>query len=126
MTDPDYKNGPISVEITNWADPVKPPYVKRTTLRTYIMGVDGDPVQICDYEPKRFRMTIDPIDSDVILTLNTPVASPDVSTAAIAPEGAHLLASNSMPYEFNGPDAFWLNSVSAGATTRVVVVKEYC
>jgi len=121
MTPP---TGPIPVEVKNWADPIKPPYVKKTTLRTYIMPVDGDPFQICDYEPKRYRMAVYVVDQPVAITLGSPVDSPDISTASVAPQGGHLPTATT-PYEFFGPDAFYLNSIVGSTATRVTVVKEY-
>lgn len=126
MEDSQYRlpEGPIPVEIKNWADPIKPPYVKSTTLVTYIVLANSKGVQICDYEPKRFRMALIVVDQPVILTKVQPVSSPDTSTASIAPQGAHLPVTL-IPYELNGPDAMWLNSVSGSTDTRVTVIKEY-
>lgn len=120
---------PVPVEIKNWADPIRPPFVKKTTIKTYIIDPTGAAgpknVQICDYEPKRLRLSINVIDAAVSMTLDAPVASPDASTASTAPQGGYLPISVSAPdYEFFGPDAMWLNSLTA--VTRVTVVKEYC
>jgi hypothetical protein len=116
-------------QIKNWAAPIKPPYVKRTTVKTHIIdpaGLAGSKnVQICDYEPTRMRIAIQPIDVAIALTLETPTSSPDISTASVAPQGVYLPPTPaSTPYEFFGPDAMWLNSLTA--VTRVTVVKEYC
>jgi len=116
-------------QIKNWSAPIKPPYVKKTTLKTYILdpaGTSGPKnAQICDYEPTRMRIAIQVIDVAVSLTLDTPTASPDTSTATIAPQGLYMPPNPaSSPYEFFGPDAFYLNSLTA--VTRVTVVKEYC
>jgi hypothetical protein len=120
-------NHPVPVEIKNWADPIKPPYVKRTTIRTYIIdpAATDSWVQISDYEPKRLRMVINVIDAAVTLTMESPVNSPDTSTASVAPQGRHLSISGGSPgYDFFGPDAFFLNALAA--VTRVCVTKEYC
>jgi hypothetical protein len=125
-----YENIPVlSMEIKNWPDPIKPPYVKKTTVKTYVVDPAGTAgpknVQICDYEPRRYRMSIQVVDVSVTLTMESPVASPDVSTASAAPQGLYLPPNiTSDNYEFNGPDAFWINSLTA--VTRVTVVKEYC
>jgi hypothetical protein len=121
---------PIPVEIKNWAPPVKPPFVKNTTVRTYVLdpagavGV-GKSVQISDYETTRLRMSILVIDAAVALSDAPPVTSPGVSTASAAPgDGAYLPPNATAPmYDFFGPDAFWLNSL--GTITRVTVIKEY-
>jgi len=119
---------PIDVNVKNWADPVKPPYVKRTTFKTYTIdpnGVDGPKnVQICDYEPTRIRLAIFVVDAACALTLNTPTLSPDTNTLALPPVGLYLQSSPARVVEFYGPDAMWLNSL--GAETRVSVLKEYC
>jgi len=128
--DPDRITQPVPVEIKNWAPPVKPPYVKNTTLRTYVidpLGVAGPKnVQITDYEPRRLRMAIQVIDVAITLTTDVPTTSPDTSTASAAPNQGQYLPPNvaTHPYEYFGPDAFWLNSLTA--VTRVTVVKEYC
>jgi hypothetical protein len=119
---------PIPVEIKNWADPIKPPYVKNTTLRTYIVdpaNVTAKYVQICDYEPRRLRMAIQVIDVAVALCMEQPVTSPDTSSATVANVGLYMPPNVAGPvYEFFGPDAMWLNALTA--VTRVTVVKEYC
>lgn len=116
-------------DIKNDAPPAKPPYVKRTTIKTWVIdptGVNGPAnVQICDYEPTRLRMAIQVIDVSVALTKESPNKSPDTSTASSAPQGLYLPPNvAAQPYEFFGPDAFWVNSLTA--VTRVTVVKEYC
>ena len=120
-------------DIKNFADPpARPPYVKKTTVKTYILDPAGaatgngpTQVQICDYEPKRLRLTIQPIDVAVTVTLDAPTKSPDTTSASVAPQGAYLPPIPAgRPYEFFGPDAMWLNSLTA--VTRVTVVKEYC
>lgn len=125
-----YPGTPIPVEIKNWAEPIKPPFVKKTTVKTYIIdgsGAVGQKVaQISDYEPKRYRMVISVVDTAVALTLEAPTASPDPgNTASAAPQGLYLSPSTT-PYTFNGPDAMWLNSIQGAAVTRITVTKEYC
>jgi hypothetical protein len=120
---------PVPVEVKNFADPIKPPYVKRTTFKTYIIdpaGLAGPKnVAICSYEPKRFRMMIQVIDVAVTLTLESPVASPDTTNASLAPQGLYLPPNvATRPYEFLGPDEMFLNALTA--VTRVTVAKEYC
>jgi hypothetical protein len=120
---------PVPVEIKNWTEPVKPPYVKNTTIRTYIIdpagAVNQRSVQITDFEPRRLRMAIQVIDAAVALCMEQPTTSPDVSTATQAPQGQYLAPNpGNQPYEYFGPDAFWLNPLAT--VTRVTVVKEYC
>jgi hypothetical protein len=121
---------PVPVEIRNWPDPApaKPPLVRNTTLKTYIIDPAGSAgekrVQITDFEPNRLRMAIQVIDAAVALTNEVPTNSPDVSTSSTAPQGRYLPPNVAAPdYEFFGPDALWLNSL--GTITRVTVTKEY-
>lgn len=124
---------PVPVEIKNWAEPIKPPFVKNTTVRTYVIDpaapLNNRNVQITDYEPNRLRMAILVIDAGVSITTEPPVNSPDVTSTTLAPQGAYLppnaAAGNltASPYEFFGPNAFWLNPVST--VTRVTIIKEY-
>ena len=114
-------------EIKNWAERwAKPRVVSRTTTRTYIIDPasdDFDNVQIADYEPSRMRTVIHVIDDDVTLTLESPVTSPDTTTTSVAPQGRYMPA-RTEEYILYGPDAMWLNSLTA--VTRVTVTKEYC
>lgn len=117
--------------IRNWAEAAKPPVIKNTTAKTYLLDAAGTPpigqgrmAQICDYEPKRVRVVIKPIDQAVALTFEPPTSSPDTSSATVAPQGAHLAVTNDEGYKFFGPDAMWVNSITG--TTRVTVIKEYC
>jgi len=119
---------PVPVEIKNWAAPIKPPFVKKTTVKTYIIdpaaALNQRTVQICDYEPKRLRMVIQVIDAAVALCLEQPVTSPDTSSATVANTGRYLPPNvNGTEYELMGPDAFWLNPLAT--VTRVTVTKEY-
>lgn len=123
----------LDVNVKNFAEVfAKPRVVKHTTLKTWILdpaNVAGpDFQQICDYEPTRIRMVIGVIDSGVILCTSVPRVSPDISTASSLPEtGRHLSVSGgNVGYELFGPDAFWINTISGGAVTRVTVTKEYC
>lgn len=117
-------------DIKNYADPpAKPPYVRKTTIKTQIIDPTGlagpKNLQICDYEPKRLRVAIQVIDVAVALTMEPPTTSPDATTASTAPQGLYMPPNaGNRPYEFYGPDAFWLNSLTA--VTRVTIVKEYC
>lgn len=127
--DADRIAAPVPVEIKNWAPPVKPPVVKNTTLRTYIIDpanpdLNSRSVQITDFEPNRLRMAIQVIDASVTLLTEPPRTSPDTTTSSLAPLGLYLPPNvAAQPYEFFGPDAFWLNSLTT--VTRVTVVKEY-
>lgn len=131
-TEIDYRMAsPIPVEVKNWAEPVKPPFVKKTTLKTYVLDPTGaggqKSVQIADYEPHRYRLAVQVIDASVAITTDAPNASPDTSAAGVAPQGLYLPPNvASKPYEFGGPDAFFLNTLTGSAITRVTVVKEYC
>jgi len=120
--------GGINAEIKNWGEAARPPYVKNTTLRTYVIDPAGTAgpknVQITDFEPRRLRMAIQVIDVAVTMTAEPPTASPDATTASTAPQGLYMPPNvAAQPYEFFGPDAFWLNALTA--VTRVTVVKEY-
>lgn len=123
---------PVDVNVKNWAPQIKPPYVKKTTIRTYVIDPTGATgvgkfVQIGDYEPNRMRIAIIVSDFPVSLTTDTPVASPDTSTVSVAPQGAYLpVNANATPYELFGPDAFWLNSIATSTAGRVTVIKEFC
>ena len=118
----------VPVEIKNWADPIKPPYVKRSTFKTWIIDPTGTTgpknTAICSYEPLRFRMVIQVIDAAVALLLDTPVASPDSGVIGLAPQGLYLPLALAYRYEFLGPDVMFLNALTAA--TRVTVLKEYC
>lgn len=121
---------PVPVEVKNWAPSIKPPYVKNTTVRTVVVdpaaGAGNNYVVIGGYEPTRMRVALIVIDSAVMLTTTQPSKSPDASATTGAGEGAFLPpnATNAPMYEFFGPDAMWLNSLTT--ITRVTVIKEYC
>lgn len=120
--------GGVDAEIKNWSDSVTSPIIRNTSLKTYIIdpaGLAGPKnVQISDYEPKRIRMAIQVIDVAVTLLSDAPVTSPDASSASTAPQGLYMPPNPAAkPYEFFGPDAFFLNALTA--VTRVTVVKEY-
>lgn len=97
----------VPVRVSNWPD-TEPVGVKKTTLKTYALSATQ---QICDYEPKRRRMSIQVYDLPVALTTESPVTSPDTSNETTAPQGLYL-APSEIPYEFYGPDAFWLNPLT--------------
>jgi hypothetical protein len=114
--------------IANTAPAAKNPFVKNTSLKTYVLDPAGlvgagKYAQISDFEPRRIRMAIYVVDVAVALTMEQPVTSPDTTSASAAPQGLYMPPRDN-PYEFFGPDAFWLNSLTA--VTRVSVVKEYC
>lgn len=118
---------PVQVEVKNWAESAKPPVVRNTTLKTWVIDPAGAAgpaqVQIAAEEPTRLRMAIIVSDQPVALCKEKPSVTPDTNTVSTAPEGAYL-AVTPRPYEFFGPDAFWLNAV--GTVGRVTVIKEYC
>lgn len=127
MSAPEEYN-PVKVLVDNW--PERKRKIDKTTLRTFILdpastGQGGrSSVQIADYEAKRIRMTVRPIDADMTVTTEAPVKSPDVSSTTTPPQGAHLVANpTGYPEHFYGPDAFWANALTT--ITRVVVKKEY-
>lgn len=120
---------PVPVNIQNWPNPpAKEPAVKNSSIKTYLLvatGGDGINAQISDYEPKRVRMAIWVLDAPIGITDSVPNTSPDLSTATAKPSsGGGVLVNSTQPYEFFGPDAWWINNL--GTTTRVVVLKEYC
>jgi len=124
---------PIEVVVKNFSDrDAKPPTVKKTSVRTYIIdpaavGVNTNQ-QISDYEPRRLRMVIQVIDQPVTLTTEAPVKSPEpaLTAAGPAPQGRYLPNSTAFEYIFYGPDAMWLNSITGSTVTRVTVTKEFC
>jgi len=122
---------PIEVEVKNWPnnEVVKPPFVKRSTIKTYILdpaNVNARNYQITDFEPNRIRMALWVVDFGISVSTSVPTVSPDASTSSAAPQsgGGYLPPNaNGVPYEFFGPDAWWLNAL--GTVTRVTVLKEY-
>lgn len=121
----------VAVTIKNWADAAKPPRIANTTVKTYVVDPAGvvlsnndiRRVQIADYEPNRVRMVIQVIDAAVMLCKETPTLSPDVSSVTV-PGTGRFLPNGLIEYPLYGPDAWWINSVTAA--TRVTVTKEYC
>ena len=121
----------VAVTIKNWADAAKPPRIANTTVKTYVVDPAGvvlsnndiRRVQIADYEPNRVRMVIQVIDAAVMLCKETPTSSPDVSSVTVPGTGRYL-PNSITEYILYGPDAWWVNSVTAA--TRVTVTKEYC
>ncbi len=131
MTLPDTPDIPtFDVTIKNWAEAGKPPRIANTTIKTYIVDPAAVPtgnndarrVQIADYEPNRYRMVVEVIDAAVMLCKETPTNSPDVSSVTV-PGVGRFLPQGLLEREFFGPDAWWINSVTAA--TRVTVTKEY-
>lgn len=125
---------PVLVQVQNWADqPAKPPTLRNTTFRTIIVdpanpNVPDRSMQICNYEPKRARLTIQVIDSPVLLLVEPPVLSPAPAVVAAGPppQGLYLPVSTAFEgYCFYGPDAFYLNSITGSAVGRVTIRKEY-
>lgn len=45
---------------------------------------------------------------------------------SVPPQGRFLPASTSVEYQFFGPDAMWINSLTGATIGRVTVTKEYC
>jgi hypothetical protein len=118
-------NTPVPVEIKNWPDPpAKLPAVKHSTVRTIIVSAafDGVSVPISDYEPKRIRMVVIPLDAAVAILDHVPTQSPDTSDVTHKADGG-VLPNGVQPFEFFGPDAWWLNRLSAD--TRVTIIKEF-
>lgn len=129
-TDVDNAFRPLPVIVQNWPDKAaSPAKVPQTTIKTWIIdaaGTNGPKmVQIAAYEPARVRLAVQVLDQDVTITDDPPVASPDTSTATLAPQGRHLPANTGIEYEFLGAGPFWLNSISGKTATRVTVTKEY-
>lgn len=120
---------PVPVQVKNWPDPpAKQPLVKNTVLRTVFLsttGGDGTTYQISDYEPKRVRLVVIPLDAAITILDSVPTASPDTSGPTAKPTaGGAVLPTGIQPYEFFGPDALWLNRL--GTDTRVTIIKEFC
>lgn len=115
---------PVDVDFSK--APSVPCVVKSTTV-TLILDATGaiGPkfAQLCDYEPNRMRLVVTPIDQDVVVAVTQPVASPDTSSATVAPQGTHVAKVPAFPFVTMGPDAFWVNSIAG--TTRVTVLREY-
>jgi hypothetical protein len=127
MSQPDRIAMPVEVTVKNWPDPpAKLPMVKNSTMRTYLLapGADGTAVQISDYEPKRVRMVLIVLDAPIAMTDSVPSLTPDVSTATAKPNSGGVLPNGIQPFEFFGPDAWWINQL--GTVTRVTVIKEFC
>jgi hypothetical protein len=125
---PELKTEAVPVLIQNWAEPAKPPFVKSTTIQTFVIDpaatvINDRRAQISNYEPKRYRLAIIVIDAAISVSVDVPNTSPDVSTSSKAPQGGYLPPSTTA-YEFCGPDAMWINS--GAGVTRVTVIKEYC
>jgi hypothetical protein len=85
---------------------------------------DARRIQIADYEPNRLRLIIQVIDAAVMLCTETPTNSPDTSTLTIPGTGRYLPNAPNLEYVLYGPDAWFINSITAA--TRVTVTKEYC
>lgn len=123
----------VDVYVKNFGDAPKPPLanpVTKTTITTYILDPTGATgptnVPISDYEPKRYRLAILVIDAACVLTMDSPNMPDAGSTISLRPsQGCYLPANTNRPYEFFGPDAFWLKALT-GNPTRVTVIKEYC
>lgn len=127
--DTDRVASPVEVTVKNWPDPpASLPLIGNTNPRTYIVttdnSFDGSAPQIANYEPKRSRMLVIPLDAAVSIADHQPNTAVGTSSASskTGVEGAVLPVSNA-GYEFFGPDAFWLQNL--GTNTRVTVVKEY-
>jgi hypothetical protein len=118
-------------EVKNWAEKfAQPRLVKTTSMKTHVVDATGatgagKAVQIAAYEPARVRTLIQALDADVVLLTQNPSVVPDATVAAgIAPaDGMVIPKANTVPTEFYGPDALWINSITG--VTRVNVVKEY-
>lgn len=119
---------PVPVTVKNWPDPpAKLPAVRNTVLRTVLLSATGDGTsyQISDYEPKRVRLVVIPLDAACVIMDSVPSTSPDTSIAGTKPSsGGAVLPTGIQPYEFYGPDALWLNRLATD--TRVTIIKEFC
>jgi hypothetical protein len=128
MSQPDRIPNPVQVEVKNWPDPpAKLPAVKNSSIRTVVLAgnLDGLNTQISDYEPRRVRMAIWVIDAAVAISDSQPNTTPDASTSTTkTASGGAVLPVSVIPYEFFGPDAWWLNQL--GTITRVTILKEFC
>lgn len=122
---------PISVKVNNFPESAR---VRKTTLNTYVLDpaatdVSQRSAQIGEYEPTRVRTVIQVLDQPCTLIVGeTPRASPDtaVSGVGVKPNQGRLLpASTSFEYVLQGPDIFWLNTVTGATVGRVTVTKEY-
>lgn len=128
MTAPsDRISSPVPVEIQNWPNPpAKEPAIKNSILQNVILaaGFDGLVYQVSDYEPKRVRLVLIPLDAAIAVSDSRPVAN-GTSTSDIThkPEGG-VLPNGIQPYEFFGPDALWISQL--GTVTRVTIIKEFC
>jgi hypothetical protein len=108
----------------------KPRLIKNSSVKTYVMDPAGvspgvTRIQIATYEPNRIRLAVYVQVAAVAIVTGKPVTSPDVAPPAGIPEGGYLIPSAN-PYEFFGPDEYWLNSIIAAAAAPVIVIKEYC
>lgn len=123
--------GTVSVEVKNYADfQAKPRFVRRSTVRTYIIDPAGAAgpkmLAFTGYEPDRVRTEIRVYDNPVAVTLDAPVSTPDDGGMGVAPQGMFMPVTTTVPYEFFGPDAMWLNSIAGANPAKVTVLREYC
>lgn len=130
MTHPDVQLQPVQVTVQNWTDnPAKPPVIKRTTFKTYVLDPAGTFgvkfTQICEFEPKRARLVIQSIEAPIGLYTTQPTVIPDPNgvAGALSDPGRYIPNGLAFEYAFYGPDAFWINAL--GTLTRVTVTKEY-
>lgn len=120
----------LGQEIRNTASVWATPRIKNTSIKTYILdpaavnpGVTD--IQIATYEVNRKRVAIAVTGGDVLVTTDIPVSAPDVAPPVGIPAGG-VLTAQAVVYEFFGPDALWLNTITGEAAATVTVVKEYC
>ena len=117
----------LKTEVVNFPKPPDP-YIKKTTPRTVILDptkVTGPSfLEISGLDPARECLIIQVIDAACAIVTESPVASPDTCTIALACQGRYLPASTNLEYRFSGADAFWLNSLT-GNPTRVTITREY-
>lgn len=126
---------PLPVVIKNFADlDAKPRFVRRTTLKTYIIDPTAATIAVNGmacvgaYEPNRLRTVIQVIDAPVVLTIDPPTTTPELASVAAGPppNGRYLPQSLAFEYVFYGPDEMYINSITGSAVSRVTVTKEYC
>lgn len=128
MTAPDTNriNDPVPVEIQNWPNPpAKDPEIKNSVVRSFLLssnGFDGLVAPIGDYEPKRVRLAVYVLDAPISIQDSNPSNSGQTSDVTHKADGG-IFVNGVQPYEFFGPDAFWI--VRLTADTRVTIIKEY-
>ena len=100
----------------------------RTTLKCYSIDPVNNPVVAAiPFNPNRYKVVVTTNDAGVIVTSENPGTASQTDTASSPPGGAAVHV-GTMGAGFNGvtlygPDAFWLQAITAAAATRVNVVQ---